>query len=47
MDGITHWMDMNLSKFQELVMDREVGVLPNFLRKREMASGNTLVSVIQ
>ena len=23
LDGITHWMDMNLSKFQELVMDRE------------------------
>jgi len=24
LDGITYWMDMNLSKLQELVMDREV-----------------------
>ena len=23
MDGIAGWMDMSLSKFQELVMDRE------------------------
>ena len=23
LDGITYWMDMNLSKLQELVMDRE------------------------
>ena len=23
MDGITEWMDMSLSKFQELVIDRE------------------------
>ena len=23
MDGITDWMDMNLSKFQEMVKDRE------------------------
>ena len=23
LDGVSDWMDMNLSKFQELVMDRE------------------------
>ena len=23
LDGITDWVDMNLSEFQELVMDRE------------------------
>ena len=29
LDGITDLMDMGLSKFQELVVDREAGMLPS------------------
>ena len=34
LDGITDLMDMNLSKLQEVVKDREAGVLPSLGSQR-------------
>ena len=51
MDGITNSMDMSLSKLQETVGDREVGVLPSWGCKEsdvaERLNNNNRIWLIQ